>query len=840
MASSSRASSEADEAESRHVSAAVESARTFMLLERQEEKRQKSLAKQGDSRYYMTDDDYALTRSEQNWLRTLFERYRQDPLNRDCLNELLWSVDRETMDKDQMDAKLRALFGATDDGWVTPTEGDATSLSAPDTEELAGGTSTARSRSFDSNHTPLTFQQLLDFASTVKARCLNRLSEQEQMTLDAFVLLGGEEDGSGEVRLDVLKRTIETFQLNIDVESFIAAVDKDGDGTISYDEFAWMYNEGLAAAAGGGATPTVSVVSSAVFGAPPAAEARRRSLVDTLRILHHGAGAVDHNLVSTTTSKGGAAHVYHNHSVSLVGGSVSIGAHPALGSSTHALASASKRLRVARVKPQPVRCTDLAEPEDVLVKLRDVLVTHGKRLAYIEAANIKTIHEMSNVFAPAHRHAEHHAAPSATSPTQSDDYSHASRLPPTPSGRPAGATPPESSLQAPTSAFGSSRVPHACGAPTVAELVTKHLTASLKRTDDSTRWESRRLVELRQAKKELDAEVDAQATLVAQLTDQLRQAAIRLDALRQRQSSASDGMRKESRRCRAQLLANELRRSQQPSRERSASQSTLHTRDDARAEEVANNLAQMDARCIEAAPAAQPPCNDVPEQYEEDFVAEENRGGSQLFVGTTVAAEGGSRAHSPSSQKSSSSVSKSTSRSTSRSVTPDSSASFEIASSEPSQSHDPPHPLDTTVVVRHDQHSGRPLDVSATQADHITSTVQAVAPSSKVQLPVSLKAPPKRLETDRARHTKKTAAARSTAAKQPTAPAVSHRPASAQSRFVRRFDDTYMSHMQHQGTKTVSVTPRAVAAALKESSAGVLGRGGDNVDELLMDKWTRQ
>lgn len=56
--------------------------------------------------------------------------------------------------------------------------------------------------------------------------------------LDAYVAMGGDQDGGGCVDAEMLIRTIkEEFEMTIDIEALIAEVDEDGSGEIEFDEF---------------------------------------------------------------------------------------------------------------------------------------------------------------------------------------------------------------------------------------------------------------------------------------------------------------------------------------------------------------------------------------------------------------------------------------------------------------------------------------------------------------------------------------------------------------------------------------------------------------------------
>ena len=56
--------------------------------------------------------------------------------------------------------------------------------------------------------------------------------------LDAYVAMGGDEDGGGCVDAEMLIKTIKgEFEMTIDIEALIAEVDEDGSGEIEFDEF---------------------------------------------------------------------------------------------------------------------------------------------------------------------------------------------------------------------------------------------------------------------------------------------------------------------------------------------------------------------------------------------------------------------------------------------------------------------------------------------------------------------------------------------------------------------------------------------------------------------------
>ena len=56
--------------------------------------------------------------------------------------------------------------------------------------------------------------------------------------MDAYVAMGGDQDGGGCIDAEQLIRTIkEEFEMTIDIEALIAEVDEDGSGEIEFDEF---------------------------------------------------------------------------------------------------------------------------------------------------------------------------------------------------------------------------------------------------------------------------------------------------------------------------------------------------------------------------------------------------------------------------------------------------------------------------------------------------------------------------------------------------------------------------------------------------------------------------
>ena len=66
---------------------------------------------------------------------------------------------------------------------------------------------------------------------------VQNLSQAED-TLDAFVSLGGEQDGSGHINAQVLIDIVKKdFEMTIDIEKLIQEIDEDNSGQIEYEEF---------------------------------------------------------------------------------------------------------------------------------------------------------------------------------------------------------------------------------------------------------------------------------------------------------------------------------------------------------------------------------------------------------------------------------------------------------------------------------------------------------------------------------------------------------------------------------------------------------------------------
>jgi Ca2+-binding EF-hand superfamily protein len=86
-----------------------------------------------------------------------------------------------------------------------------------------------------SNTGTILFSQFKDLI-TEKAE--NEAGSSEEELLEAFVAMGGQEDGDGAINAEKLIYTIkEEFEMTIDIEKLIEEIDEDGSGQIEFDEF---------------------------------------------------------------------------------------------------------------------------------------------------------------------------------------------------------------------------------------------------------------------------------------------------------------------------------------------------------------------------------------------------------------------------------------------------------------------------------------------------------------------------------------------------------------------------------------------------------------------------
>ncbi|CUG63006.1 Hypothetical protein, putative [Bodo saltans] len=475
--------------------------------------------------FHKTEEEYGLTKEEREWLRGLYEKYRQEVPHEDALKELLWNVDRDSMDDQQLHSKLQGTFPAQSlplqQGFRVRSVSPSASTTSPQTTALnwtdftmplatdkeahhptqpsaqlpmsvlsfeqlldyavmvktqcaarnvsdqmtldafvlLGGCEdgsgevqldTLRQTILDFNlnidvesfvsqrspsasttspqttalnwtdftmplatdkeaHHPtpqpsaqlpmsvLSFEQLLDYAVMVKTQCAAR-NVSDQMTLDAFVLLGGCEDGSGEVQLDTLRQTILDFNLNIDVESFVAAVDKDGDGTIMYHEFAWLYNEGLMDLTTSPSSALVTKTPSNFFapvttsinggdaGSDSAGAKGSRNVSPIVGLTSPSLHSVV-KLPAETPNHPASAKLEALQVLSRASVARALSVNVDFQGVSPSKRGAHHLHNKQRTRPQAVPCRDLADPDTVLQRLEDVGVTHEHRIAYSELTN---------------------------------------------------------------------------------------------------------------------------------------------------------------------------------------------------------------------------------------------------------------------------------------------------------------------------------------------------------------------------------------------------------------------------------------------------------------------
>ena len=76
------------------------------------------------------------------------------------------------------------------------------------------------------------------FRHVIAEQKKNQSASNEEDTLDAFVAMGGQEDGEGSIDAQKLINIIKNeFEMPIDIEKLINDIDEDGSGEIEYDEF---------------------------------------------------------------------------------------------------------------------------------------------------------------------------------------------------------------------------------------------------------------------------------------------------------------------------------------------------------------------------------------------------------------------------------------------------------------------------------------------------------------------------------------------------------------------------------------------------------------------------
>eukprot|EP01012_Entosiphon_sulcatum_P057950 TRINITY_DN81846_c0_g1_i1.p1 TRINITY_DN81846_c0_g1~~TRINITY_DN81846_c0_g1_i1.p1 ORF type:complete len:540 (-),score=55.73 TRINITY_DN81846_c0_g1_i1:44-1663(-) len=94
---------------------------------------------------------------------------------------------------------------------------------------------------------PLTEEEFLTIAQREKECFLQRCQDVQRDLVDAFVAMGGEPDGGGEVDARRVKQACLSFQLTIDVDRVLHELDRDGNNTLDFGEFAHLlYDEAAA------------------------------------------------------------------------------------------------------------------------------------------------------------------------------------------------------------------------------------------------------------------------------------------------------------------------------------------------------------------------------------------------------------------------------------------------------------------------------------------------------------------------------------------------------------------------------------------------------------------
>ena len=87
--------------------------------------------------------------------------------------------------------------------------------------------------------------QFAQFKHLVEQKRENERGSSDEDLLDAFVAMGGQPDGDGSIDADKLIDTIKKeFEMTINIEELIAAVDQDNSGEIEFDEFKLLLSAG--------------------------------------------------------------------------------------------------------------------------------------------------------------------------------------------------------------------------------------------------------------------------------------------------------------------------------------------------------------------------------------------------------------------------------------------------------------------------------------------------------------------------------------------------------------------------------------------------------------------
>merc|ERR1712228_219635 len=77
-----------------------------------------------------------------------------------------------------------------------------------------------------------------NFKDLIVTKRESEKGSSESELLDAFIAMGGEEDGDGSIDAEKLIKIIKhDFGMTIDIEALIEEIDEDGSGEIEFDEF---------------------------------------------------------------------------------------------------------------------------------------------------------------------------------------------------------------------------------------------------------------------------------------------------------------------------------------------------------------------------------------------------------------------------------------------------------------------------------------------------------------------------------------------------------------------------------------------------------------------------
>jgi len=86
----------------------------------------------------------------------------------------------------------------------------------------------------------MTFDEFVKVVQNQKNVAERRIVDDDSTTKDAFVALGGNPDSTGEIDLNLLRRTAKVYGLTVDIEELIREYDEDQTGYIDYLEFKQM------------------------------------------------------------------------------------------------------------------------------------------------------------------------------------------------------------------------------------------------------------------------------------------------------------------------------------------------------------------------------------------------------------------------------------------------------------------------------------------------------------------------------------------------------------------------------------------------------------------------